>query len=184
MGYSISTKFKSEKSCAKMLDFLNNNKKLVTEILATDSMDDKVFEGPDLPYAPQFKSKVVLGFHGTKISFSKWAMCAWMSMKEGAISEDEKYLYYDEEKHFIYVNKSKGMEGLNVDERGIYQGEKEIIGNLNIFDLIHPNMLQTQELMAELNQRYEIVLSQEFLNLSLSKPKKTVAASKSLKSKI
>lgn len=167
MGYSIATKFKSEKTQKEMMEFLESESNLVKSILQTDCHQTCMVNGDVLDYSPKLKNDVLLGVNTRSTTYSQWALCIWMAIKLGTKNKNgDNFIYYDTEKYPVRIL-GNPEEGHYVDKDGILI-QMRPTKNIDIDKLNYPDKDKTIALLRELGERWEIVMSKKHLNKNLN----------------
>ncbi len=168
MGYSIATKFKTEKAQKEMLAFLESQSDLVKSILMTDCHNTFMVNGQVLDYSPKLKQDVLLGFNTRTTAYSQWALCIWMAMKLGAKNKNgDNFIYYDRAKSTVKL--LGNPEEVNyIDKDGILIQMRPTKA-IDIDKLDYPDKDKTIALLRNLNENWEVVMSKKYLNKNLKK---------------
>ncbi len=157
MGYDISAKFKNQAQRDEMMDFWAAEADLLAQLLRTDYAEDVVpSRGENLGvYAPQNQLPKLIGFHGTGISWSQWAVCAWMAVKAGTHTKGRHYFYYDSDKMYVSVNGQNDRD-FETDANGVAQLKKERHPEAEkLSALLHPNKDKTIKILLEIDAKYK-----------------------------
>lgn len=112
MGYSISVKFSSYAERVRMQAFMARQD--LHGLMALDPQADErnlaLVDGEELGYPPPGQETRALGFNGTHIPFSAWALCAWMARQSSYKPQGKAALYYDAERYEV-LGPSDGPTG-------------------------------------------------------------------------
>lgn len=157
MGYSISARFKNEKSRDDMLLFLNQNQRLLDKLKKSEPhlFSIEATLGEDLGYAPRAPKNTYLGFHGTLTPHCLWAISAWMGVKSDYRDKSGNAVFYYDNQKTLITQGLQNTKNFQVDEKGIFIERKKTGLEKVVSVLMQPHGYEkTREVLEELEEKY------------------------------
>lgn len=134
MGYSISVKFSTYAERVRMQAFMDRQN--LGALMALDPQADErnltLVDGEALGYPPAGRETLALGFNGTHIPFSAWAVCAWMARQSSHQPHGKSALYYDLERYEVLGpgETGTGKSDVLVNDRDVMVVRDPAVGGL------------------------------------------------------